>query len=196
MDWPLSSCVDASIFCHDFGYRPSAIVRITRVVVIKVAFKQYYAHALHMVTVSYKNALIWQSRNRQPYKGKIDSGSRRTEQHITHVFKPMDFVCLARALNHTRRHIHTIMHHLHRHTQNSGLRGISRSRGTRRIMGHLMKPSTVVPAFGDPRRERPPVMYGHIINVPTHFNVKLPAISGHLHNADADSHLLVVSTWY
>ena len=39
-------------------------------------------------------------------------------------------------------------------------------------------------------------MYGHIINVPTHFNVKLPAISGHLPNADADSHLLVVSTWY
>ena len=56
--------------------------------------------------------------------------------------------------------------------------------------------TTVVPALGDPRRERPPAMYGHIINVPTHFNVKLPAISGHLPNADADSHLLVVSTWY
>ena len=55
---------------------------------------------------------------------------------------------------------------------------------------------TVVPALGDPRRERPPVMYGHIINVPTRFNVKVPAISGHLPNADADSHLLVVSTWY
>ena len=55
---------------------------------------------------------------------------------------------------------------------------------------------TVVPALGDPRRERPPAMYGHIINVPTHVNVKLPAISGHLPNADADSHLLVVSTWY
>ena len=53
---------------------------------------------------------------------------------------------------------------------------------------------TVVPALGDPRRERPPAMYGHIINVPTHFNVKLSAISGHLPNAD--SHLLVVSTWY
>ena len=39
-------------------------------------------------------------------------------------------------------------------------------------------------------------MYGHIINVPTHFNVKLPAISGHLPNADADSNLLVVSTCY
>ena len=39
-------------------------------------------------------------------------------------------------------------------------------------------------------------MYGHIIKVRTHFNVKLPAISGHLPNADADSHLLVVSTWY
>ena len=55
---------------------------------------------------------------------------------------------------------------------------------------------TVVPALGDTRRERPPVMYGHIINVPTHFNVKVPAISGHLPDADADSHLLVVSTWY
>ena len=59
-----------------------------------------------------------------------------------------------------------------------------------------MAGTTVVPALGDPRRERPPAMYGHIINVPTHFNVKLPAISGHLPNADADSHLLVVSTWY
>ena len=55
---------------------------------------------------------------------------------------------------------------------------------------------TVVPALGDPRRERPPAMYRHLINVPTHLNVKLPAISGHLPNADADSHMLVVSTWY
>ena len=55
---------------------------------------------------------------------------------------------------------------------------------------------TVVPALGGPRRERPLAMYGHSINVPTHFNVKLPAISGHLPNADADSHLLVDSTWY
>ena len=47
--------------------------------------------------------------------------------------------------------------------------------------------TTVVPALGDPHRDRPPAMYGHIINVPTHFNVKLPAISGHLPNADADS---------
>ena len=39
-------------------------------------------------------------------------------------------------------------------------------------------------------------MYGHFVNVPTHFNVKLPLISGHLPNADADSHLLVVSTCY
>ena len=39
-------------------------------------------------------------------------------------------------------------------------------------------------------------MYGHLSNVPTHFNVKLPLISGHLPNADADSHLLVVSTCY
>ena len=55
---------------------------------------------------------------------------------------------------------------------------------------------TVVPALGDHRRERPPAVCGHLINVPTHFNVKLPPISGHLPNADADSHLLVVSTCY
>ena len=55
---------------------------------------------------------------------------------------------------------------------------------------------TVVPALGDPRRERPPAVYGHFVNVPTHFNVKLPLISGHLPNADADSHLLVASTCY
>ena len=55
---------------------------------------------------------------------------------------------------------------------------------------------TVVPALGDPRRERTPAMYGHVINVPTHFNVTLPAIGGHLPNADADSHLLVVRTCY
>ena len=53
---------------------------------------------------------------------------------------------------------------------------------------------TVVPALGDPRRERPPAVCGHFVNVPTHFKVKLPVISGHLPNADADSHLLVVST--
>ena len=57
-------------------------------------------------------------------------------------------------------------------------------------------PTTVVPALGDPRRERPPAVCGHIVNVPTHFKVKLPVISGHLPNADADSHLLVVSTCY
>ena len=27
--------------------------------------------------------------------------------------------------------------------------------------------STVVPAFGDPHRERPPALYGHVINGPT-----------------------------
>ena len=48
--------------------------------------------------------------------------------------------------------------------------------------------------LGDPRREQPPAVYGHVINVPTHFIVKLPLISGHLPNADADSHLLVVIT--
>ena len=26
---------------------------------------------------------------------------------------------------------------------------------------------TVVPALGDPRRERPPALYGHVINAPT-----------------------------
>ena len=56
--------------------------------------------------------------------------------------------------------------------------------------------TTVVPALGEPRRERTPAMYGHVINVPTHFNVKLPTIGGHLPNADADSHLLVVRTCY
>ena len=56
--------------------------------------------------------------------------------------------------------------------------------------------STVVPALGDPRRERPPAVCGHFVNVPTHFKVKLPVIGGHLPNADADSHLLVVSTCY
>ena len=50
--------------------------------------------------------------------------------------------------------------------------------------------------MGDPRRERPPDVYGHLINVPKHLNVKLPAIGGHLPNADADNHLLVVSTCY
>ena len=55
---------------------------------------------------------------------------------------------------------------------------------------------TVVPALGDPRRERPPDVYGHVIKVPTHLNVKLPAIGGHLPNAEADSHLLVVRTCY
>ena len=54
--------------------------------------------------------------------------------------------------------------------------------------------STVVPAMGDPRRERTTDMYGHVINVPTHPNVKLPAIGRHLPNPDADSHLLVVRT--
>ena len=56
--------------------------------------------------------------------------------------------------------------------------------------------NTVVPALGDPRRERPPAVCGHFVNVPTHFKVKLPVISGHLPNADADSHVLVVSTCY
>ena len=60
----------------------------------------------------------------------------------------------------------------------------------------ILNTSTVVPALGDHRRERPPAVCGHLINVPTHFNVKLPPISGHLPNADADSHLLVVSTCY
>ena len=55
---------------------------------------------------------------------------------------------------------------------------------------------TVVPALGDPRREWPPAVCGLVINVQTHLNVTLPAIGGHLPNADADSHLLVVRTCY
>ena len=35
----------------------------------------------------------------------------------------------------------------------------------------------VVTCLGRPRRERPPDVYGHVINVPTHFNFKLPPIS-------------------
>ena len=50
--------------------------------------------------------------------------------------------------------------------------------------------------MGAPRREPPPAVYGHVINVPTHFNVKLPAIGGHLPNADADNHLMIVRTCY
>ena len=56
--------------------------------------------------------------------------------------------------------------------------------------------NTVVPALGDPRHERPPGVYGHVIKVPTHFNVKLSAIGGHLANADTNSHFLVVRTCY
>ena len=56
--------------------------------------------------------------------------------------------------------------------------------------------SRVVPALCDTRRERPPAVYGHVINVPTCFSVKLPVIGRHLPNADADSHLLVVRTCY
>ena len=62
------------------------------------------------------------------------------------------------------------------------------------ILGGYYFKHTVVPALGDPRRERTPAMYGHVINVPTHFNVKLPAIGGHLPNAN--SHLLVVRICY
>ena len=51
-------------------------------------------------------------------------------------------------------------------------------------------------ALGDPRREQPPAVYGHAVNVPTHVNVKLPVIGGHLANADADSRLSVVRTCY
>ena len=50
--------------------------------------------------------------------------------------------------------------------------------------------------MGDLRCERPPAVFGHVINVPTHVNVKLPEIDRHLPNADTDSHLLVVRTCY
>ena len=56
--------------------------------------------------------------------------------------------------------------------------------------------NTEVPASGDPRRERPPGVYGHVTEVQTHINVKLNAIGGHLANADTDSHVLVVRTCY
>ena len=64
------------------------------------------------------------------------------------------------------------------------------------MLKNIESTNTVVPALGDPCRERPPAVYGRVINVPTHFNVKLPVIGGHLPNADADSHLLVVRTCY
>ena len=45
---------------------------------------------------------------------------------------------------------------------------------------------SVVPALGDLRRERPPAVYGHVINVPIHLNVPIrpsderpPAMYGH-----------------
>ena len=81
----------------------------------------------------------------------------------------------AHAYTYTHPHIHTVIHtHIQAHT--------------------FMNTCTVVPALGDPRRERPPAVCGHFVNVPTHFKVKLPVISGHLPNAD--SHLLVVCTCY
>ena len=70
------------------------------------------------------------------------------------------------------------------------------SHGKDIMITFMKETSTVVPALGDPRRERPPAVCGHFVNVPTHFKFKLPVISGHLPNADADSHLLVVSTCY
>ena len=71
-----------------------------------------------------------------------------------------------------------------------------RTSGLQNLRTGEQSPYTVVPVLGDPRRERPRGVYGHVINVPTHCNVKLPAIGGHLPNADADSHLLVVRTCY
>ena len=52
--------------------------------------------------------------------------------------------------------------------------------------------STVVPALGDSSRDRPYDVYGHVINGPTHLYVKLPAIGGHLPNADVDIYWLSV----
>ena len=37
----------------------------------------------------------------------------------------------------------------------------------------LLYDATVVPALGDARRERPPAVYGHVINVPIHLNVPI-----------------------
>ena len=61
---------------------------------------------------------------------------------------------------------------------------------------HYQANTAVVIALGDHRRERPPAVYGHVINVPTHSNVKQTAISGHLPNTDAVSYLWVVRTCY
>ena len=44
-----------------------------------------------------------------------------------------------------------------------------------------------IPALGDPRHERPHAVYGHVINVPTQLNVKLPVIGRHLPNAYVQS---------
>ena len=45
---------------------------------------------------------------------------------------------------------------------------------------------TVVPALGEPRRERPPALYGHVINAPTDTfqryitsDQRPPAMNGH-----------------
>ena len=48
-----------------------------------------------------------------------------------------------------------------------------RSRGTPRQRWEKDITDTVVPALGDPRRERPPAVYGQVINVPTYFNVPI-----------------------
>ena len=37
----------------------------------------------------------------------------------------------------------------------------------RALQGRPCFSCTVVPALGDPRRERPPAFYGHVINAPT-----------------------------
>ena len=86
--------------------------------------------------------------------------------------------------------------HLNNHTNNVLAMLLQSCKHKKTRNSCRIKYTTVVPALGDPRRERPPAVCGHFGNVPTHFKVKLPVISGHLPNADADSRLLVVSTCY
>ena len=91
----------------------------------------------------------------------------------------------------------TLFTYRHHDSDSAGVAGTLSNTNTNTVRHDIQcqwTPTTVVPALGDPRRERPPAVYGHFVNVPTHFNVNLPLISGHLPNAD--SHLLVVSTCY
>ena len=66
----------------------------------------------------------------------------------------------------------------------------------KKIVLHLCELDTVVPVFSTPLDERPPAVNEHVINVPKIANVKVPQISAHLPNADADSNPLVIRICY